>query len=78
MVETSRQLSRRTVCYELVHSNAHLDSLGVHFVVFVGLCPIQTRVPFLANKQVREVDFLKLQFDGFLELCRHQFSCLGA
>lgn len=56
--------------------SAHLDTLGVHFVVFIGLCPIQSSVTLLADEEVGEVHLFEFQFDGLLELGGHQFSCL--
>jgi hypothetical protein len=60
-----------------VKKDTDLNALRVHLVVLVGLCPIKTGVPFLADKQVREVDLLEFQLDGFYELGGHKVGCLG-
>ena len=38
---------------QLVSSHC-LDTFAVHFVVFVGIRPVQTCISFLIDKQVRE------------------------
>ena len=70
-VETSLQLSRRTV-WNWAMSNvrrknhrAHLNSLRVHLVILFGPCPIQPSVPLFIDEKVWEVDFFELEFDGF-------------
>jgi len=50
----------------------YLDTFGVHFVVFVGIGPVQPRIPFLANKQVRIIHLLKLQLDRINKLSTHK------
>lgn len=56
----------------------HLDSLRVHLVVLVGLGPVESRVPLLADEEVREVDLLKLELDRLDELGRYELRRLGA
>ena len=55
-----------------------LQSLAVHFVVFVGVGEVQASVAFLVDEQVREVAFLELQFDRFDEGCTDLFGGLLA
>lgn len=70
-VETSRQLSLRTVYLKVIgelldecfRENAHLNSLCVHFVIFLCFRPIESCVSLFADKQIREVDFFKLEID---------------
>ncbi len=68
-VETSRQLSRRTVYrsefakYIGRRSVTHLNALSVHFIVLFGFRPIQPGIAFLADEQIRPIDLLEFQFD---------------
>ena len=66
-VETSRQLSRRTVWVGRLRSQSnstndysHLDTLRVHLVVLFRFRPEETGVTLLVDQQVREVDLLEL------------------
>lgn len=67
-VETILQLSRRTVCRQRRDDRqTHLDTLRVHLIILVGLGPVQSGVPLLADQQIREVDLLEFQLDWFDE-----------
>lgn len=39
-------------------------TLSIHFVKLLWICPQQTSISFLANKQIWIIDLLKLQLDG--------------
>ena len=56
----------------------YFDTLRVHLVILLWSRPIQTSIPFLADEQVREVDFLELEFDWFNELCGNKLRRLTA
>ena len=68
-VETSRQLSRRTVYrsefaeYIRQRSVTHLNALRIHFIVLFRLRPIQPGITLLADEQIRPIDLLEFQFD---------------
>ena len=53
---------------------AYLDTLGVHLVILLWSRPVQSRITFLANEQVREVHLLELQLDWLDELLCHELS----
>jgi len=73
-VETSRQLSRRTVYriefaeYIRRRSVTHLDALSIHFIVLFRTRPIQPGIAFLVNEQIRPIGLLEFQFDRGDEL----------
>lgn len=46
----------------------HLDALSIHFVVLFGFRPIQPRIAFLVDEQIRPIDLFKFQFDRGDEL----------
>ena len=68
-VETSRQLSRRTVYrnefakYIRRRSVTHLNPLRIHFIILFGFRPIQPGISFLVDEQIRPIDLLEFQFD---------------
>lgn len=82
-VETSLQLSRRTVWKNVRFSyiydweDTNLDTLRIHLVVLLGLGPIQSRVSLLVDQQVRKIDLLELEFDRFDELCGNKVGSLA-
>ena len=55
-----------------------LDTLGIHLVVLLRLRPIQSSIPFLANEQVRKVDFLEFELDWLNELPCHEVCCFAS
>lgn len=84
-VETRRQLSLRTVCANLqimigikLCFRTHLNTFGIHLIIFFWLGPVKARVSFLANQQIWEVNFLELQFDWFNEFHSHEIGSLFA
>jgi len=85
-VETSRQLSLRTVYAKIVgnlldecfQENTHLNTLGVHFVMLLRLRPVESCIPLFAYEQVREVDFFELEIDRLNELGRDEGCSLGS
>ena len=46
----------------------YLDTLGVHLVVLVRSCPVQTSVTLFANEQVGVVHLLEFKLDWLDEL----------
>lgn len=85
-VETSRQLSLRTVYLNVIgelldrrfRRNTYLNTFCIHFVILLCLRPVESRVPLFADKQVREVDFLELKVNRLDELGSDEGCSLGS
>lgn len=45
----------------------NLNSLGIHFVKLVRVCPVESSISLLIDKKIREVCFFELKVDGFDE-----------
>jgi hypothetical protein len=50
---------------------AYLDTLRIHLIIFLHLCPVETSVALLANQQIWIVDLLELEFDRSDEVSCH-------
>ena len=85
-VETSRQLSLRTVYFKVIEElreryfqkNTHLDTFCLHFIILLCLRPVESCIPLFADKQVREVDFFKLEIDRLDKLGCDEGCSLGS
>jgi len=55
----SSSLSKYIRCRNITH----FDALSVHFIVIFGFSPIQPRIAFLVDEQIRVIDLLEFQFD---------------
>lgn len=81
-VETSRQLSRRTVCRYIalirntidIEQATDLDTLRIHLIILLWIGPVKAGVSLLADKQIREIHLFKFQFYRLDELRRHEVS----
>jgi hypothetical protein len=56
----------------------HFYAFCVHLIVMRRLCPVETGVTLLADKQIREIYFFKLELNRLDELGGDQFRGLGA